>query len=299
MEGKRGTLARIGLVLMSFVASGLGLLRLGQWRTAAAIYGITLAMMLFFNFAPIVPFSVLALVVIVALGTLIVAISLTWVRSRQRSNPIPWYSRWYSVTAAALLALAISAVLTRPGRTGYRNFYMPAESMAPTFPKNDRFIAYMGPSTGLNRGDLVLVRTTRGIIYVKRVAAIGGDRFAMRGGVVFLNGAAVPQHVIGKVLVPGIVGPESAEKLSEQFPGEPSSHEIYNLEQGFGDDFDETSIPANSVFLLGDHRDRSADSRYSEEESGLGGPVPLKSIVGRPVYQSWGSSRPMGTKLYH
>ena len=54
-------------------------------------------------------------------------------------------------------------------------------------------------------------------------------------------------------------------------------------------------MPADHVFLMGDNRDHSADSRAMLEENGLGGPVPLHDIGGRAEFitfsldgtQSW------------
>jgi signal peptidase I len=296
MKKKRGVAARVGIVMLNLIGSGLGLLRLGEWKTAALLFSVSLVTLLFFSFGPLVPFAILILVGLVGIGSVVAAMWLSWRTSRTLPSSYPRYSRWYAIVGVAAVVVVTNFLLTENRR--YRSFYTPAESMAPTLPKNDRFIAFMGHMGPLQRGDLVLVQTPRNEIYVKRVAAIPGDRFAMREGSVVLNGSVVPQRAVGMDQVRELLGIGSAQKLREQFPEERSSHEIYDLGFSPGDDFEETTISNGFVLVLGDNRDRSADSRFPVEVGGLSGPVAIADIVGRPVYQSWGSSRPLGTKLF-
>jgi signal peptidase I len=53
------------------------------------------------------------------------------------------------------------------------------------------------------------------------------------------------------------------------------------------DHFPEITVPAGHVFLMGDNRDHSADSRAPIWENGLGGPVPLSDIAGRAEFVTW------------
>lgn len=299
MEKKRGVASRAGIVLLNLIASGLGLLRLGEWKTAVGLFSVSTVTLLFLNFGPLVPFAILILIGVVSIGSVVLAMWLSWRNSRAVRTNYPRYSRWYGIAGVALIAAAINILLTDSDTLHYRSFYTPAESMAPTLPKNDRFIAFMGPMGSLRRGDLVLVRAARGEVYVKRVVALPGDRFAMKEGRVTLNGLSVPQRAVGVDQVRELFGNVAARRLREQFPGESSSHEIYDLGSSPGDNFEDMTVPNGFALVLGDNRNRSADSRFPVEVGGLGGPVAIADIVGRPVYQSWRSSRPMGTNLFN
>jgi signal peptidase I len=294
---KRAPFPRVGIVLLNLLASGLGLLRLGFWKMALVLCSISFIALIILDYGPSMPFVALVAVLVLGLLSFLTALVLSWQRSRERKAQLPWYAQWYSVLGAAIVSVLASLLLRIPEQR-YRSFYMPSEAMDPTLPKMDRFIAYMGPLGTLRRGDLVLVRTHTGPLYVKRVAALDGDRFSMKNGVVILNGVAVTQRPLGLEIKQWSGGPQRAQRLAERFPGEISDHEIYDAGPSPQDEVPEVKVPHGAVYLLGDNRDFSADSRIPTEFGGLGGPVRDSDVVGRPDFQSWGSSRPIGTRLF-
>ncbi|MXO57451.1 signal peptidase I [Altererythrobacter gangjinensis] len=157
-------------------------------------------------------------------------------------------------------------------------------------------------------GDIVIaVPPTRDEDYIKRVVGLPGDRIAVVNGQIILNGKPIPQAVEPAIRLP--VDPEQlCDGLACLYYFDPykktldDGREVYEvptyretLPNGASyliidhkkqrlDNFDEVTIPAGHIFMMGDNRDHSADSRAAAEEMGLGGPVPLENVGGRAEF---------------
>ncbi|MGQ3180279.1 MAG: signal peptidase I, partial [Blastomonas fulva] len=151
-------------------------------------------------------------------------------------------------------------------------------------------------------GDIVIATPPGGNAdYIKRVIGRPGDTIEVRSGRVILNGEEVVRAVQPNMLLPvdlnspcnasdfpmlkmrGADGRYYCELpiIRETLPNGVSYNTIdlgpdYPL-----DNYGPYKVPAGHVFLMGDNRDRSADSRASLEELGLGDAVPLENIGGR------------------
>jgi signal peptidase I len=153
------------------------------------------------------------------------------------------------------------------------------------------------------RGDVVIVTPPgENEDYIKRVIGLPGDTIAVRGGRLVLNGKLVRYELRPPAMVPvdanapcGIefAGFEVANNdnkrycrlpiVRETLPGG-ISYDTIELGNSPGDDYGPVTVPENRLFLMGDNRDRSADSRFSLAEQGLGGPVPWENIGGRAEF---------------
>ncbi|WP_420605273.1 signal peptidase I [Novosphingopyxis sp.] len=163
-----------------------------------------------------------------------------------------------------------------------------------------------------DRGDVVVFKAPpdNRTDYIKRVIGLPGDTVRVQKGAVFLNGKALPKQRIADLLLPvtpnmvtaadvaGSPYPCYSPQFDETIDGQdycrypryretlPSgkSYEILDLIQGgMGDDTMTFTVPEGSLFLMGDNRDRSADSRFPAEIGGAIGIVPQSDLIGRAL----------------
>jgi signal peptidase I len=138
------------------------------------------------------------------------------------------------------------------------------------------------------RGDVVVFRLPRdpSQTWIKRVIGLPGDRIQVRGGQVFVNGAALPQAPMTVVQDHD----DPYRQVLEVRERQPDGRSYVTYDGGVGqpgDDTDVYVVPEGRYFMMGDNRDNSLDSRWPRE---LGvGLLPADNIVGKAelVLASW------------
>ena len=161
------------------------------------------------------------------------------------------------------------------------------------------------------RGDVVVFRhPVSGQDYIKRLIGLPGDKIQMKLGVLYINGEEAPQTpdgVFEEVFEPqgsmdstprcsnapvGVGGICEKERAIETLPGG-TKHSVLNIDvNGYADNTDVFTVPEGEYFFMGDNRDNSMDSRYSQSAGGVGF-VPAELLIGRAdriMFSSAGSS---------
>jgi signal peptidase I len=208
-----------------------------------------------------------------------------------------WRGQLVQLAAIVLAVFLAKGALAEP-------FYVPSGSMEPTLQIGDALLASKfayGYSTASlpvqinlpesgrvfgetpKRGDVVVFRWPgdRSQAWVKRVVGLPGDRIQMRQGQLFINdhAASLKADGIGEAEDDN-GGREPAYRYIETLPGG-VAHAIFKLrDNGRLDNTPEVTVPPDHLFVMGDNRDNSADSRVPVREGGVG-MLPMDNLVGR------------------
>ncbi|HVI99912.1 MAG TPA: signal peptidase I [Sphingomonas sp.] len=154
-----------------------------------------------------------------------------------------------------------------------------------------------------DRGDVVVFKAppTDKEDYIKRVIGLPGDTIQMRAGQVILNGKPVPRQRVADFVIPQSpnyhcdaafqdVDSSGApvcryRRYRETLPGGVS---FETIDRGFSpaDNTGVYTVPAGHVFMMGDNRDDSEDSRFAQDAGGIGY-VPMANLEGKAIVTFW------------
>lgn len=289
----RGTAARIGIVMLNFLAPGLGLFRISHWQlgTTFILIPIFLLLSILALYAIITEMTFVIFVVMIStvitffVIAFIGSFALTWRLSAHIHASPPWWSRWYALIGVWGVCFAFT-LLAPFIRSYYAPYHIVSASMSPNVQISDYVLVKHRNIGIIRRGDLMVVRSLHGH-YLTRAVAVPNDTISMVNGSVILNRKPIAQTIKKTTSDPQKSSEQSNGRiLIEQFPGEMRPHSILDSGPRQADDWPEIKLGAEEYFFLGDNRGNAADSRFSVDEMGLGIVIKDK-IIGRPLFRYW------------
>lgn len=238
-------------------------------------------------------------------------------KTAKDDDKINWWEEIKGIAVLILLVLAVHSFVAKP-------FYIPSISMMPNLLVGDRLLvskfpygySWVSPTFHIMpesdgrvfgsmpvRGDVIIFSPEgRDEDWIKRVIALPGETVEVKNGQPIINGKPVLQEVRPQMLLP-VDANNPCESMS--FPGAltvvdgkqvcavnivretlPNGivYDTIDARQGINDNFGPYKVPAGRVFVMGDNRDNSSDSRVDNTAGGLGGAIPWSNIGGRAEF---------------
>jgi len=231
---------------------------------------------------------------------------------------------WREIRSEAVFFAGIFVVFMLFRTAAYGMYHIPSESMLPTLAVGDRIsvnkFAYgysrhsapfsIGPDFATpsgrvfarvpERGDIVVFKHPRSSqTYIKRVIGLPGDEIALEGGRLYINGERAPRDLEETYRYREHRGGVASVGLfNEALPGGRAHEILERSDYGAADEFGPVAIPENHLFVMGDNRDNSLDSRFPDPGVGL---LPVEYLVGRAehvVFSANMSSHEAGLKKH-
>jgi signal peptidase I len=239
-------------LLLSIITPGLGHLYNGKfiWAVAIPIIYVIISDIIYYS-SLIKSFIFLIVLVLITIFTYVFSIIHSIILSKRNSNyQLKYFNRIYIYLIWPIVFFGIGELL--PDNNSFRTFSIPTDGMENTMMVDDMILADMDyyNTHRVRKNELVIFNEPKypHQLLIKRAIAFQGDKILIVNGKIYLND----------------------KEYKEDNP-----NIIY--ETGYYADLNETIIPNDHIFFLGDNRPNSLDSRFW-------GTVPEKMVKGKPLY---------------
>lgn len=249
--------------LLSFITPGLGQIYNGRFKKGIILYLIDLLIVvilmfsgLFFKF-----YGIIISLVIILDFSIFIWLNALFDAIKLKEVPLKRYNKWYIY----LVIFLISGFVIQPviGSAIKKNivgaYNNSTSSMEPTLLVGDHFIVDMRcyKSEKPKRGDIIIFEYPKdpSVDFIKRVIATEGEKVEIIRNKIYIN---------------------------DQLMDDPWGH--FRMPRFWIEDYGPVRVPEGSLFVMGDNRDNSQDSRFW-------GFVNIKKVKGKALYLYWAKNK--------
>lgn len=249
--------------LLSSITAGLGQIYNGRFKKGIILYLIQLLVFVALILSGLYStFYGAIIILLITLGfSVFIWLDALFDAIRLKEVPLKPYNKWYIY----LLIVLISGFVVQPvvssaiKKNIVRPYKFPSISMEPTLLPGDYFLVDMKiyKTAKPKRGDVIVFEYPKDptMEFAKRVIATGGEKVAIIRNKIYIN---------------------------DQLIDDPWGH--FTMRRSSTEDYGPVKVPENSLFVLGDNRDNSEDSRFW-------GFVNIRKVKGRILYLYWAKDK--------
>ncbi len=215
--------------------------------------------------------------------------------SMTKSKNKNFFSNLKSILIAIFIALIIRSFIFEP-------FNIPSGSMKPNLLVGD-FIFVSKYSYGFSkhslplslplitgkifsntpeRGDVVVFKTPENnrTDYIKRVIGLPGDKIKIKNGIIFINGSEILRKKLNDFIDTDNNTSNKRVRMYNEYFFNKEINILDITDNGLADNTQLFNVPENHFFVMGDNRDNSQDSRFTNTV----GFIPYENLVGKAQF---------------